>query len=1042
MGQEFGKNGIFLGQSDILDFSDIKSLQASLAIPIPRHKIYTFSANADAPGNTVNITKEFINYKNGDKIGKIKAVAEMLTKIYTTAKEFSHINLITEGFTSQDSDLGVLKRLLQRHEATNINEEQKEKIYKNYISTSIQRIVSDIRNVPLATSPITMDDLQELSAHSPKGQAVAQMSMYNPTTKYLMQIQNMTGKNVIGISAVGQKVFFNLQYYFNEAVASKSLDRLRYIGFHSWFNGIEGRSKGEINLSNKFRIANTSFEGAAELKGHFDPVSDVDAQLREKYNITDADIQNKTDNYIAYQEELFSKFPEEDTSLMLSEILSAATDNAKELILSKINAGDNLAKCHLYLLTLGFDINDVVTFMTSPAIDFVNTLSEVNMLNPYFNKSNMHSAANFAMGAINTNAFIKGFLRFNDDDGISRRIAYSTKIKGILQDYLNSHQISTTTEVTQKETKRLDISDTANLMRKYIRYRVANPNADRIDFKKALKQSGGVVALESTIERVVKGLTDISKKIDLDQAEQDIVTFKKVLSNADEMSTLGSMFLGLNQGIPSSKNDLLKWTSKLRRAVTSRERTFSLFGTSEKGESPFEHAVKQIMAKTVANVEEDEVRQILRKAEKLGIMGNFDPDSWVRNKNIEIEDGEGQKDTLNYREVTKDYYNLLKGTYNIFDVVDSVPQYKAIVDLLQSVYLIDDTATIKGKLMNQLYSKLEQSGQFLGDSERAQLSKYVNDLLIYDFFRNSTLKFPVEADMDFIDSFYKTKRSAFNTEAFLNNPTGLASFKRVFEAAILQLKSKGEYNGEMMEDYESNSLLQEFMIKYDNFGRPYLSTPLNMFQLDDNSSNKMKLQEYIEGMKAFDQFMIGDHSLLEWLQAYNLFVNQNQYGADRLTALFKYGRTDGTIIDSYYKHLSSIESIPFEQSQFKETLDQSVDDMLIKFAPRVSPSQLNTSKSKYVKVFNANGGFDLMVRTDMGTYEKAAPYIKGGLNSSNSAVSIDQNSNYALYQTLSVGAQNIQDTLNGILSSNNLSELTDFLKINMESGAIKVFKIC
>jgi hypothetical protein len=58
------------------------------------------------------------------------------------------------------------------------------------------------------------------------------------------------------------------------------------------------------------------------------------------------------------------------------------------------------------------------------------------------------------------------------------------------------------------------------------------------------------------------------------------------------MSTLGSMFLGLNQGIPSSKNDLLKWTSKLRRAVTSRERAFSLFGTSEKGESPFEHAVK------------------------------------------------------------------------------------------------------------------------------------------------------------------------------------------------------------------------------------------------------------------------------------------------------------------------------------------------------------------------------------------------------------------------------------------------------------------
>jgi len=60
-------------------------------------------------------------------------------------------------------------------------------------------------------------------------------------------------------------------------------------------------------------------------------------------------------------------------------MISAATDNAKELILAKINAGSKLAKCYLYLMSLGFDINDIVAFMTSDAVDLIDRLSNPNM---------------------------------------------------------------------------------------------------------------------------------------------------------------------------------------------------------------------------------------------------------------------------------------------------------------------------------------------------------------------------------------------------------------------------------------------------------------------------------------------------------------------------------------------------------------------------------------------------------------------------------------------------------------------------------------
>jgi hypothetical protein len=54
--------------------------------------------------------------------------------------------------------------------------------------------------------------------------------------------------------------------------------------------------------------------------------------------------------------------------LFISQLLSAATDNAKELILKKINCSSNMAKNYVYLLLMGFDIKDIVSFMTSPAV--------------------------------------------------------------------------------------------------------------------------------------------------------------------------------------------------------------------------------------------------------------------------------------------------------------------------------------------------------------------------------------------------------------------------------------------------------------------------------------------------------------------------------------------------------------------------------------------------------------------------------------------------------------------------------------------------
>jgi len=55
--------------------------------------------------------------------------------------------------------------------------------------------------------------------------------------------------------------------------------------------------------------------------------------------------------------------------------------NAKELILAKVNAGTKLAKMYLFMITLGFNIKDIVSFMTSPIATFIDTITDTNIFN-------------------------------------------------------------------------------------------------------------------------------------------------------------------------------------------------------------------------------------------------------------------------------------------------------------------------------------------------------------------------------------------------------------------------------------------------------------------------------------------------------------------------------------------------------------------------------------------------------------------------------------------------------------------------------------
>jgi hypothetical protein len=91
-----------------------------------------------------------------------------------------------------------------------------------------------------------MSRIRKAAESSPKGEKALDMTMMNPLTKFLMQVSNMVGKGVIGITATGEKVFFNLSHYWNEGIRSGNEDWINNLKFSRTFTRIQGRSKGNL----------------------------------------------------------------------------------------------------------------------------------------------------------------------------------------------------------------------------------------------------------------------------------------------------------------------------------------------------------------------------------------------------------------------------------------------------------------------------------------------------------------------------------------------------------------------------------------------------------------------------------------------------------------------------------------------------------------------------------------------------------------------------------------------------------------------------
>jgi hypothetical protein len=152
---------------------------------------------------------------------------------------------------------------------------------------------------------------------------------------------------------------------------------------------------------------------------------------------------------------------------------------------------------------------------------------------------------------------------------------------------------------------------------------------------------------------------------DFESFEADLNEFEKVYELSEETSTLGSKLLKLNQGLPTSEADLITLMLQLQHAFDARLTKFN-FKVGKDGD---ESAILAQLKDNNPLLSESSIKEAYEIGKQFKLIDNFDIETWLYDPN--------------YRAATSKFYNVIKGTWNVFDVVDKLPHFSAIFDLLR-----------------------------------------------------------------------------------------------------------------------------------------------------------------------------------------------------------------------------------------------------------------------------------------------------------------------------------------------------------------------
>lgn len=698
-------------------------------------------------------------------------------------------------------------------------------------------------------------------------------------------------------------------------------------------------------------------------------------------------------------------------------------------------------------------MKDIVAFMTSPAVQAIVNLSKGNMYDEYNYESKVWQAVNTLKGIFQVDNFLPGTVTdYETGRTISAANSATSKLQK-LKDFL--HTLPIGEEPSSKKDK-----NGKPIMKPKGYYKLQDL---LFDYWETWKSGEDIMPLSEYLSSnnqdnaSIRGLLNLSDNIEYvkslipkesrEDFFKDLYEFEEIDKQAGETSTLGSSILSFNQGIAVKPESLLYKLYNLNKIIMRRMTDLGLLDFNK---NPIK-AKKfiQIIAE-YSGEDTDVVTQIVQTAEDFDIIKRFDFARWAKN-----EPG--------YRKAVSDFYNLIKNTWNIFDIADKLPHYNAIWKNLSVAISMFETNIKKFKMLRLMLADIydKYPNTTIDESQIKNLSRYADDLIGLRFFKKGNYQLPIFTGYNILDkNFYpSTYKEEYPELLSLDIEAHRAIFKKVMEEQILPQLQSGSYKDVKTEDGKlvldenghpemvekqigHNAFIDNLIIDFQNDSSPFIRLNLDMQNIDTTPSNSKLYQDCLTDLLKLRSYTLNGIPLSDWFMLYNYMVNKNQYGSDRMTTIFN------EFIDMI-KDDSAITQILRTTGKFDYNADpndqiENIDDLklfgyttndaLYRIAPTIS--KLAENSTTFPMVIEIEHGQRIIKRRSYGKYNGAITLVNSTDRAKNPLgylAAYQAFIDYAPYKMPFYAKDEIKRTL---LASKNAQEVAEALYTYMNRGQI------
>ena len=937
LGAHIDKNGIYTGWSPFFNYKSSKFFELSNELPLPIKNIKFIQSINKETGLDLSIFNKnllMLLQFNGININDLDEVRNSIKNneihFESFVKLLKNINFDkNNNFTIELSGLhDNLFTLVQEHFNYNLSSIVLEQSIKNKIYYNLIKIGKHEKSILIQTTPMDLDIITSIGKESDKHKKTSLASNDSPGNKMLSQDNNLIGKSNVGITANWNKLFSNILNYYHNVINSNNIK-------------IENN---ELILSKLIKKKQDHFIFYLKGESHSVYVNSLISNINvNSLNLTEIE-KEKVNNFLnfkpgvklddsleAYQLLLDRLRPNEDTFDMLSQLLSAAVDNAKELALDKINASKELLPLFTTLLMKDMNFRDICRLMSSNEVSLlVNKLRD----NIIFNKKlKLTGAISYYIDGVPVDYIISEY--YIDSLNKSAQKFIETNLKKEFLDLIYSEETAqekakTYFDFLQKDHKNLFKNLILLLVEKNSELlKIYKKELESIILIKKIKTKNNSeynndeeftipdddffdltendLSIEDFIyddENYSNEIKDEKYKIfryieeaEMRQYELNKVinsehSFDKIKANYDILKEINKesneykallKFLGYNQGIAVNIDE------KINKLMRLNSETSSLF--SER--------------KEVKNLNNS-----LREKYNLG-KNLFDLFLFLNNEE--------------YKKEIIELYEQSKDNINILHLIANSKNYIEILNSIQLDFKLNSEFSRKYTELNKILIKNPDIP--VDKKSINNIIDFLNDSIIIKFLKTSNLSFTLPVG----STLYNEKDSIILSNEFkisFDESDNIRSFKNWVE---------NHFKNELIKNFPDNLFVRNLNKFYYENNQKVFTSALKLavdlvLNQDENSTIINSIIKAFNDIKDLKFSTNNDFTVEDVLYLYNIIQNKDKVSAYSLTNLFKdlnINRVD-SIGHKFIKFMGDISLNTSSIYKFNEE-DYNINDMFINF---------------------------------------------------------------------------------------------------------------